>query len=93
MSERTEAWMRIVVGIISGIIIGLWGSLSKFLGFIHWVYVVFAGKRIKAIADFCNLWNTQVYRFVRYMMFSTNKRPFPFSGLGENMDEYDEKMK
>ena len=82
MSERKEAWMRIVVGIISGIILGLWKVLVEGVSLFHWIYVVFSGKRNKEIAEFCNAWTTQAYRFIRYMTFATNSRPFPFSELG-----------
>ena len=82
MSERTEALMRIVVGIISGIILGLWKIVAEIVSIIHWFYVMFAGKRSRDLAEFCNAWNTQVYRYIRYMTFSTNARPFPFSEIG-----------
>lgn len=82
MSERKEAWMRIVVGIISGIILGLWKIVVEVASIIHWFYVLFAGKRSKDLAEFCNSWNTQIYRYIRYMTFSTNARPFPFSDMG-----------
>ena len=82
MSERKEAWMRILVGIISGIILGLWKLAVELATIFHWFYAVFYGKRIRGIAEFCNTWNTQIYRFMRYMTFSTNSRPFPFSDLG-----------
>ena len=82
MSERTEALMRIIVGIVSGIIIGVWKILVDITSIIHWIYVLFTGKRSKALAEFCNNWATQVYRLVRYMTFATNSRPFPFSELG-----------
>lgn len=45
MTERKEAWFRIIVLIISGIIIALWGALIRFLFVIHWIYVVFKGRR------------------------------------------------
>ena len=76
MPERKEAWMRIVVGIISGIILGLWKIVVEAASIIHWFYVLLAGKRSKGLAEFCNAWNTQIYRFVRYITFSTNSRPF-----------------
>ena len=82
MSERKEAWMRLVVGIVSGIVLALWKTLVIVLSIFHWFYVVFSGKRIKGIAEFCNIWTTQAYRFIRYMTFATNSRPFPFSELG-----------
>ena len=85
MSERKEAWMRIVVGIVSGIILGLWKILVEIISIFHWFYVIFTGRRSKGIADFCNMWATQIYRFIRYMTFTTNSRPFPFSDLGKEM--------
>ena len=93
MSERKEAWMRIVVAIVSGIILSLWKTLVMALTVFHWIYVVFSGKKSKGIAEFCNLWTTQAYRFIRYMTFSTNSRPFPFSELGDAMHPVELKPK
>lgn len=87
MSERKEAFMRIVVGIISGIILALWKMLIIALTIVHFIYAVFSNKRNKEIAEFCNLWPTQQYRFVRYMVFATNTRPFPFTELGNVKDK------
>ena len=93
MSERTEALMRIIVAIVSGIILGLWKVAVEVVSIVHWIYVIFTGKRSKDLAEFCNLWNTQIYRFIRYMTFATNERPFPFSDLGNAMDAVDLKTK
>jgi len=87
MSERTEAFIRIVVAVISGLILGLWKSIIQIVIIIHWIYVVFSGKRNKELAEFCNLWNTQIYRYIRYLTFTTNERPFPFTGMGKLRDE------
>ncbi len=81
MSERNEALMRIVVGIISGVILGLWRGLVQLLVFFHWIVVLVTGERIKGIAEFCHIWNLQVFAFLKYMTFTTNKRPFPFTDL------------
>ena len=93
MSERKEAWMRIVVAIISGIIISLWKTLVAALTLFHWFYVVFSGRRSKGIAEFCNLWLAQYYAFARYMTFATNSRPFPFSELAQAIKPVDKKEK
>lgn len=95
MSERKEAWMRIVVGIISGIILAIWKLLVEVATIFHWIYVVFSGNRSRGIADFANIWTTQAYRFIRYMTFTTNSRPFPFSDLGNPMHsvEFENKKK
>ena len=87
MGERSEAFLRIIVSIVSGIILGLWKAIVQLVTIIHWIYVVFSGKRSQGLAEFCNLWNTQIYRYIRYMTFTTNERPFPFSSLGDVGDE------
>jgi sorbitol-specific phosphotransferase system component IIC len=81
MSERKEAWFRIIVAIISGIILGIWGHLIVILAIINWLIAVFSGKRNKGVAEFCEYWNTEYYKFIRYLTFVNNKRPFPFSEL------------
>ena len=83
MSERKEAFIRIIIGIISGIILGVWKILIEVLAIFHWFYVIFTGKRSLSLANFSNIWTTQAYRFIRYMAFTTNSRPFPFSDLGK----------
>ena len=87
MTEKTEALMRIVVGLISGLILGLWKVVIQVVVVIHFFYVLFTGKRDKELAKFCNMWVTFAYNFVRYMTFTTNKRPFPFNSLGKNLEK------
>ena len=89
MSEKSEAWMRIVVGVISGIILSLWKSLVFALAILNFIYTIFSGKRHKGLAEFCNLWTTQAYRFIRYMTFATKSRPFPFSDMGNAIHPLD----
>jgi len=79
--ERKEAWMRIVVGIVSGIILGIWRWLVIILAVVNWFVVLFSGRRDKGLADFCEFWNSEMYRYLRYMTFETNERPFPFSEM------------
>jgi hypothetical protein len=81
MSERKEAWFRIVVGIVSGIILNLWKSLITILGIVNWFIVVFSGKRNKELAEFSEYWNSEIYRYIRYLTFETNERPFPFTSM------------
>jgi hypothetical protein len=81
LSERKEAWFRIAVFIVSGIVLSVWKLLVTLLGAINWLIVVFSGKRNREMALFCEYWNTEIYKFLRYMTFVSNKRPFPFSNL------------
>ncbi|HRZ85240.1 MAG TPA: DUF4389 domain-containing protein [Candidatus Paceibacterota bacterium] len=77
--ERKEALIRILVLIISGIILGLWKALIIFLAFIHWIVVLIKGKRNKKVAIFCEYFNTEMYKFIRYLTFVSNMKPFPFT--------------
>lgn len=87
-SERKEAWFRILVAIISGILLGVWKAIIIILSIINWIVVVFSGKRNKSIAEFCEYWNTETYKFIRYLTFVSNKRPFPFSSI-ERMSKFE----
>ena len=89
MSERTEALMRIVVGIVTGIILYFWGYLIVVLIVANFIYTIFAGKRLKELADMCEIWNTQAYVLKRYIIFESNKRPFPFSKLEKSMSRFE----
>ena len=91
MGERTEALLRIVIGPISGIILGLWKVIVQVVTVIHWFYAIITGKRNKGLAQFCNMWVTYAYNFIRYMTFTTNKRPFPFNEFGKNIEKVEMK--
>ncbi len=88
MSGRKEAWMRIVVGVISGIVLSVWKIFIQVLAVINWIYAIFTGKRLKDLANLCEIWNTQTYVFLRYMTFVTNERPFPFENLTKNFSNF-----
>ena len=81
LSERQEAWFRIIVLIVSGIILSIWKILVQILAIVNWFITIFSGKRNKDFATFCEYWNTEIYKFMRYMTFVSNKRPFPFSNM------------
>ena len=89
MNERTEAWMRLLIGIVSGIIICVWGTLVKVLIVIHWIYALWTKKRSKDIAEFCHLWTANAYDFMQYMTFMTNKRVFPWAPLSRPMAKFE----
>ena len=88
MGERAEILMRILVAIVSGIILGVWKWFINALGIINWIYTLFAGKRIKRLAELSEIWNTQSYTFLRYMTLVSNHRPFPFSDLTKSISRF-----
>ncbi len=87
--ESSEALMRIVVGIVSGIILSLWKMLVIALGVVNFLVALVTSKRNREIADFCEIWNTQMYIFLRYMTFVSNERPFPFKKMDKNISKFE----
>ncbi len=88
-NESSEALMRIVVGIVSGIILSIWKMLVTVLAIINLLIAFFTNNRSKEIADFCEIWNTQTYIFLKYMTFVTNERPFPFEKMTKNISKFE----
>lgn len=87
--EISEALMRVVVGIVSGIILGAWKILVFILAIVNFCITLIDGKRSKEIAKFCEIWNTQIYIFLRYMTFVSNERPFPFKNMGKSISKFE----
>lgn len=81
LSERKETLFRILVAIISGIILSLWRYLIAVLAIVNFIITLFSGKRHKEMANFSEYWNTEFYKYTRYLTFVSNKRPFPFSSM------------
>ena len=50
-SERKEAWFRIIVAIVSGIVLSVWQYLICIFAIINWLIVVFNGKRNEELAS------------------------------------------
>jgi hypothetical protein len=86
--ERREALMRIPVGIVSGIILGVWRYLIVVFAIANFFHAIFAKKRLKELAEMSEIWNTQWYFFQRYMIFESNERPFPFTKLRQSMGKF-----
>jgi len=86
--ERNEALFRILVLIVSGIVLGIWKGLVCILVIINFFITLVAGKRNRDMADFCEYWNTEIYKFFHYITFVSNRRPFPFSKL-EKMNKFE----
>lgn len=81
VSERKEILVRIIVLIVSGLILVVWEALIEILILLNWIITFVSGKRNIELAMFCEYWNSEIYRFIRYMSCVTNERPFPFSSI------------
>lgn len=92
MGERKELFVRIFVAIVSGIVLWAWFYFVSVLCIINWIYTLFFGKRLKELADLSEVWNTQKYLFVRYIILESNVRPFPFTRLSKSISNFDKKV-
>jgi len=88
MSERKEVLIRIVVAIVSGIILGVWRWFIFVLAAVNWIYTLFSGKRMQELATMSEIWNTQIYIYLRYLTMVTNERPFPFRKLTKSFSKF-----
>tara|TARA_Y100000310_G_scaffold345657_1_gene467820 strand:+ start:6692 stop:6964 length:273 start_codon:yes stop_codon:yes gene_type:complete len=88
MNERLEALLRILVLIVTGIILGLWRIIIKILVVVHFVYAIITNERSRDIAEFSEIWSSQVYTYLRYITFVSNERPFPFNPLAKNISKF-----
>lgn len=91
MGERKELLLRIPIAIVSGIVLGVWRWFILVIGIINWIHTLFVGRRIKELAELSEIWNTQVYTFLRYMTLVTNDRPFPFKKLTKEISKFKRK--
>lgn len=88
--SRKEGWMRIPIGIVSGVIIYVWAYLIGLFFIINFLYKVISGKRIKELSNMSEVWNTQSYHFTRYMTFCTNEKPFPFEEIKKDLSKVED---
>ena len=88
MGERVEVLIRIFVAIVTGIILGIWKILIQIFFVINFIWTLIAGSRIEELATMSEMWNTQNYAFIRYILFVTNVRPFPFGPLMKNISKF-----
>lgn len=88
MGERGEIFMRVVVAIVTGIILEIWKVFIIFLGIINWFYTLFVGKRMKNLAEMSEIWNTQNYVYIRYIILESNERPFPFNSVAKSISKF-----
>ncbi len=87
--EKKEAWMRLLVLIVTGIILAAWKYLIAVFLIMNWIITVFSGKRHKGMAELSETWNAQTYDFLRYMTFVSNRRPFPFGPLAPPISKFE----
>ena len=85
--EQQEALWRILIFFISGIIITVWMYLAFILSLINVIYTLIKNSRHKEIAEFTEYFNTELYKFSRYISGISNQRPFPFSNV-ERMSKF-----
>jgi len=92
MSERKEVFIRLFVALITGIILGVWRWLIFIFILFNFFYTLVIGNRNREMAELSEIWNTQWYIYQRYIIFQSNRRPFPFGHLEKSMSRHDKRL-
>lgn len=84
--ERKETWMRIPVAIVSGFILDVWGFFICIFALVQLILILVKEKKEKELLKMCHVYNVQLYIFMRYITFLSDKRPFPFADLEKEIE-------
>ena len=74
-ASRVEMLIRIVWGIIAGIVLVIFAFVAALATFIHFLYILIYGKRQKEIFQFVKAVEVQRFRLSLYLTFVTDERP------------------
>ena len=85
--DRGEVWMRIPVFIVSGIILNVWGFFILCFAIAQLILILLEGKRNKELLEMCNIYLIQIYVFIKYVVFLSEERPFPFGNLKKEIEK------
>ena len=85
--EKREAWMRIPIAIVSGFILDVWGFFIFCFALVQLVLILAKDKKEKELLRMCNVYLVQLYVFVKYVTFLSDKRPFPFRDLEKEIEK------
>lgn len=85
--DNGEVWMRIPVFIVSGIILNVWGFFILCFAIAQLILILLEGKRNKEILEMCNIYLIQLYVFIKYVVFLSEERPFPFGNLKKEIEK------
>jgi len=85
--ENREVWMRIPIFIVSGFILDVWGFFIAVFALVQLILLLVEKKSNKELLRMCNIYLIQLYIFVKYVTFLSDKRPFPFGDLEKEIEK------
>jgi len=85
--EIREIWMRIPIFIVSGFILYVWGFFVLCFAIAHFILILIEKRKNKDLLKMCETYYVQFFIFVRYVLFLSNKRPFPFGDLEKEIKD------
>lgn len=79
--NKNEVWMRIPIFIVSGLILHVWGFFIFCFAIAQFIIILIKDKKEEELSRMCNTYLIQLYIFIKYVTFLSEKRPFPFGEL------------
>jgi uncharacterized protein YqhQ len=85
--DKNEVWMRIPIFIVSGIILHVWGFFIFCFALAQFIIILVNEKKEEELLRMCNTYLIQLYIFIKYVTFLSDRRPFPFGELEKGTKE------
>jgi len=85
--EKKEVWMRIPIFIISGFILEAWGFFILIFALVQFILLLVENKKNKELLRMCSVYLIQLYIFMKYVTFLSDKRPSPFGDLEREIEK------
>jgi len=85
--SKRETWMRIPIFIVSGFILDVWGFFILCFCLAQFVIILVEKKKNNELLRMCNIYLIQLYIFMKYIAFLSDKRPFPFGNLEKEIEK------
>jgi len=74
-SHRIELIVRIIWGIVAGIVLGIFSIVASVIWFVQLLYIIVTGYRHKGMQSFIKTVAIQHFRLSAYLSLLTDERP------------------
>jgi len=85
--KKRETWMRIPIFFVSGFILDIWGFFILIFALVQFILLLAEKKTNNELSRMCSVYLIQLYTFMKYITFLSDKRPFPFGNLEKEIEK------
>lgn len=82
--EPSQVLYRLLVLLVCGIIFYFWNIFTAVIFIINLIIALVKKKPNKDLIRFCSIWLIQLTITLKYLLFMSDEKPFPFSDIKIN---------